>query len=59
MTDAGRSYLTHLLRCGRWTLYTLARDIRYETDPATLAALVTDAEVIGAEVARLELVLGV
>ena len=59
MTDAERSYLTNLLRFGRATLYALKRDIRYTDDPATLTALVTDAEAIRADVSRLELVLGV
>lgn len=57
MTDAQRSYLTNLLTVGRATLYALERAIRYESNPANIAALVAEAEAIVADVHRLELVL--
>ena len=59
MTDAERSYLTNLLTLGRATLYALRRAIRYEADPRNLSALVVETEAVRADVARLELALGV
>ena len=59
MTDDRLSYLTNLLRVGRATLYALDRAIRYEPSPRRVGALEAERRAVAADVARLELVLGV
>ena len=59
MTDVQRSYLLNLLRLGRATLYALDRTIRYESRPRRRGPLEAERTAVRADVARLELVLGV
>jgi hypothetical protein len=59
VSDDRLPYLTDLLRVGRATLYALRRAIRYETDPRRINELLDELDAVRADVARLELVLGV
>jgi hypothetical protein len=59
VTDVQRSYLINLRRAGRATLYALDRTIRYTSSPRQLAALAAERDAVRADVARIELVLGV